>query len=280
MTEMSRMQCSASEAETLLKSMWFVDEQGRMRLTSEANGDGRLGYTTDPRTTRPLAALGHPVGSHDNPLWEIARWMPTTETGCCGNATKIDGYHSSLSEELRERIYNLGLCRTALCKTFAFSIITPGDVDWISRLVGSSGIVEINAGRGYWARQLENVGVNVAAYDPHVPGDDNEYFQTPGTFTSVMRRDHTAVELHPDRVMLTVWPDYDGEYAAQALKLYRGDMVIYAGEGEGGCTASDEFFRILESDWEWLSSAPQHVSWYGIHCQLDAYVRKTKALTA
>ena len=121
--------------------------------------------------------------------------------------------------------------------------------------------------------------MNVAAYDPHPPAEDNEYFTEPGTFTTVMRRDHTAVELHPDRVMLTVWPCYDQSYAAEALKAYRGDMVIYAGEDYGGCTANDEFFDILERDWVWLSSAPNHVTWWGIHCRLNAYVRKTKSLT-
>lgn len=270
------MRCSQQEAVSTLKALWYLDARGQISLTSEAQGDSRV---VESRTTRPMATVLPEVGHRRNPLWDIVRWLPTGETGCCGTLPKVDGYCMSLSTETLKRLYDLGLDRMTLCKTFAFSIISPSDVQWIQKLTGERGIVEINAGRGYWAWQLEQEGVNVAAYDPHVPGESNEYFVTPGTFTNVMRRDHTAVELHPDRVMMTVWPDYGGSYAAEALKLYAGDMVIYAGEGYGGCTADDEFFDILESDWEWLSSAPNHVTWFGIHCRLEAYVRKTKALT-
>ena len=38
--------------------------------------------------------------------------------------------------------------------------------------------------------------------------------------------------------------------AARCLELYRGDVLVYVGEGRGGANASDAFFTALERDWE------------------------------
>lgn len=273
MTELTRLSCTVAEAVETLKDLWVQTSAGSYALKSYVNGNSRL---FSARECQPFRASGlMQWGWTDNPLWEIVQWMPCRSDGHTATLYP-DGYGMALNGEWMSKIHKLGITRTALCRTYAFSIMSPSDIEWLSKIVGVSSVVEINAGRGYWAWQLEQIGVNVAAYDPHVPGEDNEYFRNAGTFTTVTRRDHTAVELHPDRVMLTVWPDYDADYAARALELYRGDVVVYAGEGPGGCTADDEFHTILERDWEWLSSSPGHVTWWGVNCHLDAYVRKTK----
>ena len=153
MVELTSMKCTVAEAVATLKSLWFCDENtGRTQLTSDADGDntlvGRRGEV------QPLCAYLHEYDVGSNPLWEIVRWMSTGRTGCCGDVPKVDGYHMSLSEHRMRQLYDMGIARTTLCKTYSFSIISPTDIAWISKLTGSQGIVEINAGRGYWAWQL------------------------------------------------------------------------------------------------------------------------------
>jgi hypothetical protein len=82
------------------------------------------------------------------------------------------------------------------------------------------------------------------------------------------------VKHHPDRALFLCWPSFDDPWAAQALACYAGDLLIYAGEGEGGCTADDEFFKLLEAEWDELEYSPRHVTYRGIHDYLTAYRRK------
>ena len=74
-----------------------------------------------------------------------------------------------------------------------------------------------------------------------------------------------------------VWPPYGGEHARHALSVYEGDLLVYAGEGGGGCTADDGFYELLDAEWDEVSVAPQHVTWWGIHCRLSSYIRKQVA---
>lgn len=160
-----------------------------------------------------------------------------------------------------------------LATRYAWSIISPGDVAWLVEQLNGRAVVEVGAGTGYWAWQLEQAGVDVAAYDPHPPADDNPYCKA-GTYTTVLRDDASAVKHHQDRALLMVWPPYGGEHARHALSVYEGDLLIYAGEGWGGCTADDGFYELLDAEWDEVSVAPQHVTWWGIHCRLAAYRRK------
>jgi hypothetical protein len=92
-----------------------------------------------------------------------------------------------------------------------------------------------------------------------------------------MRGDHGEVAHHPDRAMLLCWPSYDEPWAAWSLAAYKGDQLFYIGEGPGGCCADDEFFSLLDAEWEEAGDCPAHVSYAGIHCYLTEYRRMTSA---
>jgi hypothetical protein len=248
----------------LLRGMWERPDAGRSRY-------GRSVY-------KPIALTAEdqpiPPGT-SNPLWDIVRWMPASPPW-------YDG--ALLEPELTPWSADAGYGRTdlkdvhrgSLAKQYAWSIITPGDVTWIGQLLAGRPVVEIGAGSGYWAWQLQQAGIDVAAYDPHPVGPDNSYCAG-GPYTAVLPGGPEAVlTQHPDRVLLMVWPPYEGEHAAEALRLYCGDLFIYAGEGWGGCTADEDFYALLEAEWTEVAEAPQHVTWSGIHCSLRAY-RRTPA---
>ena len=243
-----------------------------LREAWQQPGAGRRSYGDTPY--RPIALTEQdqpiPAGTH-NPLWDVARWMPASPPWYDGNLMEPELYPAGLGDlkQLDER----GIGRGHLSTRYAWSIVTPGDVAWMVQVLDGRGVVEIGAGSGYWAWQLEQAGVSVAAYDPHEPDADNQYCKH-GPYTTILPAGPEAAAAHPDRALLMVWPPYEGNHAAHALSVYRGDLLLYAGEGWGGCTADDAFYELLDAEWTEVSESARHVTWSGIHCTLKAYRRR------
>ena len=63
--------------------------------------------------------------------------------------------------------------------------------------------------------------------------------------------------------------------ARKALR-WGGDRLVYVGEGDGGCNASDAFFIELARAWT-LTTEVEIPQWYGIHDYLQVYERNTNA---
>lgn len=76
------------------------------------------------------------------------------------------------------------------------------------------------------------------------------------------------------RALFLCWPPYDRDMAVETLRAYPGDMLIYIGEGEGGCTGNDDFWQLLAKEWEWGAGGPLH-QWWGLHDHLETYRRVT-----
>ncbi len=130
------------------------------------------------------------------------------------------------------------------------------------------GVLDIGAGSGYWAYQLRQVGIDVVAVDN---GDWHEKW--PQRWSLVEEGNTRVAKEHPDRALMLIWPPYDSPMAKTALDFYDGDLLIYAGEGEGGCTAADSFHAELDRSWQEIGVAPHHPTFDGIHCRLTAYKR-------
>ncbi|MGW5175844.1 hypothetical protein ACWERY_15965 [Streptomyces sp. NPDC004082] len=247
-----------------LQAAWREPDAGRRRFGSSASPFRPIAGSDQDQTTPDGVA---------NPLWEAVRWMPAEPYW--NTATELQPTFASgaFGRSTFLELEQVGASREHLATTYAWSIVSPGDVAWMTEQLDGRSVVEIGAGTGYWAWQLEQAGVDVAAYDPHPPADDNSYCKA-GPYTTVLQDDATAVKHHQDRALLMVWPPYGGAHAGHALSLYEGDLLIYAGEGHGGCTADDTFYELLDAEWDEASVAPRHVSWWGIHCRLAAYQRK------
>lgn len=205
-----------------------------------------------------------------NPYWEIIRQLPLDDSMLSWKVRPEPVTHLFTDgpagyRELADRF--------ALCGTFAWSICSPGDITWMKGILGGRGVVEPGAGSGYWAWQLRQAGVDVAACDPNEAGEGNWYARR-REWTTVLRDDHDAPKRHPDRALFLCWPSYNEPWAAQSLACYTGDLLIYAGEGEGGCTADSAFFELRDAEWEEIGDSPAHISYWGIHCNLTAYSRK------
>jgi len=209
----------------------------------------------------------------ENPYWEIIRQLPLDDigTGFPWRTRPEPSTHVFVDAPEGVRYF---ADRFALCGTYSWSIPSPGDIAWIKGILDGRGMVEPGAGGGYWAWQMGQAGIDAVAYEPHEVAD-NKFIRR--EWATLLREDHATPAHHPDRALFLCWPSYAEPWAAQALASYSGDLLIYAGEGEGGCCADDEFFRMLGTEWEEAGASAKHISYWGIHCYLTAYRRKDRS---
>lgn len=240
----------------------------------------RLKYAwKEPRAGHRYTYFGErkPMGPrHDrmptnNPYWEIVRWMPW-EKAYYGEWLPDFAVDWTFSRRTSEQLRQMGAGRDALVHQYAWSIPTPYDMTWMVRHLNGRKVVESGAGSGYWAWQLAQMHVEVAAYDPVTMGEPNRFFTD--RYWVVREGDASCVTVHPNRALLLVWPRLGAPDAYEALSQYEGDMLFYAGEQDGGCTAEESFFELLETEWEYVESSPLHTTFSGIHCSLELYRRK------
>jgi hypothetical protein len=179
--------------------------------------------------------------------------------------------------------------RDTLVKRYAWAVPNTEALETIAAL--DKPVVEVGAGLGYWASRLEKMGVQIVAFDKE-PGGTNTY--TAGApWTHVLYGDarqlrHTT----SDHVLLLCWPPYDEPMAAECVEVFKGDTVVYVGEGNGGCCASSAFWEQMEGDvpgtydedGNWIEGADIVVDWeetaaidiprwYGMRDRLIVYRR-------
>jgi hypothetical protein len=156
---------------------------------------------------------------------------------------------------------------------FGFAVLT-GEV--IGAIAPYQPLLEVGCGSGYWSYELRQAGLNVIATDPgtgrYVFNEkDRGHWATP--WIEIERICGVeAVRKYPARNLLTVWPDLDSSWPAETLKAFQGEIVLYGGEGQGGCTADDDFHSLLEQQFTLVETIrlPQ---FDGIHDDLEIWRR-------
>jgi hypothetical protein len=168
--------------------------------------------------------------------------------------------------------------RETFRRTYAYAVPTP---DVIARIAAFADgpIIEIGAGRGLWARLIQLAGGTVRVTDEAADGGNmlstNHYhhLREGQTWTPVERVDAvTAARDATEPTLLTVWPSYAMSWAHQALVAFKGERVVYVGEGYDGCTADDAFHEELGVRWTLVDelAIPQ---WDGLHDRVYLYRR-------
>lgn len=107
-----------------------------------------------------------------NPYWDIVgpavRQAPPQRDG----RREVNGGNPSGSARL-------GYAQIILQAAYAYAI--PSTLAWVVEMCEGRPVVEIGAGRGYWAHQVARLGLDVAAFDSHPPGsEDNTWFPNAG----------------------------------------------------------------------------------------------------
>ena len=171
---------------------------------------------------------------------------------------------------------------------YGFAVPSRDAIEKIKSFVGNATVLEIGAGRGLWAKLLQDAGITVVPTDLHsgkrntnqqsIVHNTNPYWsksKNRKTFTDILHMSHEDAlkQFGQHNVLMMIWPPYSCNMAAQALKSFKGSKFIFGGEGSGGCTADDEFFDMLENQWQKVDTicVPQ---WEGIHDCVVLYEKK------
>lgn len=163
--------------------------------------------------------------------------------------------------------------RQLMVRKYCWTIPDPDTVAFVTEQA-RGGLVDPIAGTGYWAYLLGQAGISVVCYDLN-PGAalHTNGWHGDDLYVGVCAKDCAeAVALHPDRTLFLSWPPHGQDVGARILLAYKGNRVIYVGEGRGGGTGDDEMHEILDQDWtEAASRLP--VQWWGQRDRVTVYER-------
>jgi len=90
---------------------------------------------------------------------------------------------------------------------------------------------------------------DVIAFDQYQPHENKDYPFEQGWFEVQEGGPEKGAE-HSNRALFLCWPPYATSFAYDCLKAYQGDTLIFVGEGSGGCTGDDDFFRLLDDHYD------------------------------
>ncbi|MEV4317088.1 hypothetical protein [Actinocrispum sp. NPDC049592] len=197
-----------------------------------------------------------------NPYWDIVAPSVSEHEG----RRVIDGGVPNGSARL-------AYAQMSLQAIYAYAVPSPETVEWVSQYCAGRSIVELGAGRGYWAAQLARAGLSVDAYDVEPPNQianisfpstagQQDVWHDVGDMEQFTARTTDAA----DYVLFLCWPPgWGNDMASKMLTRFEnsgGDRLIFVGEPQGGKTGDDTFFETLKTRWQLVSEDTHYVSWW------------------
>lgn len=139
-----------------------------------------------------------------------------------------------------------------------------------------SPLVSVGSGFAYTESIAKEQGADIIATDLK-PNKENAWCRDGEFFCDVEEIDAvSAVKKYKDRNVFMAWPPYDTDMAYNvALNMMPGSVLIYVGEGWGGCNGDDEFFQYLSDQFEEIDdlAIPK---WFGLNDYCSVYRKKDK----
>lgn len=139
--------------------------------------------------------------------------------------------------------------RESAVQRFAWAIPNLSALQAIAR---HGSIIELGCGNGYWAWLLRKMGVDILACDPLAsgePGSHRDQGTTAWTHVINSGPEILSSDAALGRTLFLCWPPPFSSMAADCLKRYQGERLLYVGEEPGGCCGDDEFMQLIERDW-------------------------------
>jgi hypothetical protein len=210
----------------------------------------------------------------DNPYWEQIKHLVTKsrypyegpQVGDSMNFRSLDGPGGSYFDVFR--------LRRELTAKYSWSVPSPDAVDFVVKHSNGS-ILDPMAGTGYWEFLLRQAGVDCDAFDLIPPdlGPENLFHIDADTHVEVIpaAAEVSAALAVAGQTLFLSWPPMS-DAGARAVKAYPGNRLIYIGEGHGGCTGDDEFFDLLDTQWQ-MGDVHKLPQWSGIHDFISVYDR-------
>ncbi|WP_080646005.1 hypothetical protein [Salinispora arenicola] len=179
----------------------------------------------------------------------------------------------------------LAYAETLLQAAYAYAIPSPETLEWIAGFCADRPVVELGAGRGYWASQLSNCGVVIDAFDAEPPDRTNNvsFDRSVGQLDSWyqigdLKDFEERVRDRSDHVLFLCWPPgWGNTMASWALTEFEkagGSRLVFIGEPCGGKTGDDAFFDGLDARWNLESEDTQFVSWWNLRDVAQGWTRR------
>jgi hypothetical protein len=197
-----------------------------------------------------------------NDYWEAVR--AHVEHDAWGGGPTVDEY-GGLAKRQGRGGFEHRCDRRELTSQFSWTVTDPATVAFVLEHCGPA-VVD----------PLGLAGVDVAASDLDPPnGADANNWHRGSAHLEVLRMDAVdAIGLSdPARMLLLSWPPYDSPVGHDVIAAYRGDRIVYIGEGSYGCCGDENMWRLIEAEWvEVVDHRP--VQFYGMHDWVTVYERK------
>jgi hypothetical protein len=178
----------------------------------------------------------------------------------------------------------LAYAQMLLQAIYAYAIPSPETLEWIAEFGRGRRVVELGAGRGYWAAQIAHAGTEVEAYDTEPPDKmENISFPRaagqPEVWHPVRNLDEfERLAVGPDDVLFLCWPPgWGNTMASETLAAFEnsgGNRLIFIGEPQGGMTGDSAFYEALSSGWELESEDARFVSWWNLSDTAQGWARR------
>ncbi|NMA84055.1 MAG: hypothetical protein GX962_09355 [Epulopiscium sp.] len=202
----------------------------------------------------------------------------------CRKILEFTQEHILISDEIEERIKNRIIpikypdfilqdfnissskLRERLIEHMGYVLLSKIWIEALSRWIGSRRCLEVMAGTGALTCELRKCGVDIVA-------TDNYSWKKCNTWVHVDEIDAVeAVEKYKNvDILIMSWPPYQNDIAFEVLNKMRmvnpDCRMVYIGEEEGGCTANDKFFSLIEEieDESFHKVKLEFQNWSGIH---------------
>ena len=176
-----------------------------------------------------------------------------------------------------EMVNNLNMDRYTLrsdfIKTIGFTLISNDWIKPLSQWIGNRKCLEVMTGTGSLSFALQQQDINIIATDNFSWEGNSNWNDNENYWTEIEHIDAIeAVEKYGKDIDIIImsWP-YMDDTAHRILQSMRevnpNCIMIFIGEGMGGCTADDEFFESIQEieDTEFEQAVSNFKQWWGIH---------------
>jgi hypothetical protein len=157
--------------------------------------------------------------------------------------------------------------RDAHIAEYGFVLLTQETGNALANLLRGKKCLDAGSGTGWLSHVLAEQGIDITASDKHTVNNGHG-------FKKMWRNDHDgdSVDLLPgafDAVLLS-WPAYDWDFGTKVLQaMSKGQLLVYQGEGYGGCTGDDEMHDMLNDDAIWEQDKMAERALNAHHLQFD-----------
>lgn len=165
-------------------------------------------------------------------------------------------------------------------KLYGFNLLSDKFLKSCKEILKDEKILEVGAGSGFFTMKLKELSLDIVGLEKHQTknhyGFNHQYTKLINSDAIEFIKQH---ELDYSTIIMS-WPNQDSSFANDVFNsMYKGQKLLYIGEGLGGCTACDEFFENLDRKAsievkETQELRKNYVSWQGIHDRPTLYIKK------